>query len=359
MLLLSTCGTSLLTNGASAEDRTWLTQRSNARELAADEQARLDGLVQQRCDQLLSASLEKQRRMSAEINGIDAAVAKYRPTRTTHVLVHTDTAIGLAAAGIVRAARHARGATVSERTAPGLRTDHLAGFREALAELTAGLDPELAEYRRQGQFIVFNLTGGFKSINAYLQALGMLHAERCVFLFEGAPELMEIPRLPIRLAEGEEVRKGLDVFRRLAVGIPVPEAQGAHLPASLLMADDGHVALSVWGDVVWARERTALMGERLLPSLSSRVRHAPALEGQVSRESAAHRAEVNDALDALCAHLEQGRPMLKSRTFKALAGNPVPGSTHELYAWSTGGAGRLFGRFEGDVFVVNELRKHL
>jgi hypothetical protein len=70
--------------------------------------------------------------------------------------------------------------------------------------------------------VVFNLTGGFKSLNGYLQTVAMISADRCAFLFEGAPELMEIPRLPVRLAEIDEqgacsVQRG-EVLRRSGGG---------------------------------------------------------------------------------------------------------------------------------------------
>lgn len=65
-----------------------------------------------------------------------------------------------------------------------------------------------------------SLTGGFKPLSGYLQTLAMISAERCVFLFEGMP-LMEIPRLPVRLSELDELREHAALFRRLAVGYTV------------------------------------------------------------------------------------------------------------------------------------------
>jgi len=99
-------------------------------------------------------------------------------------------------------------------SACGLRTNRLASFRVALADLTEQLDTLVRSYREQGWFVVFNLTGGFKSLNGYLQTLGMISADRCVFIFEGAPELMEIPRLPVRLSELDDVREHMDIFSR-------------------------------------------------------------------------------------------------------------------------------------------------
>ncbi|MBX6330150.1 MAG: hypothetical protein IRY89_16465 [Pseudolabrys sp.] len=48
--------------------------------------------------------------------------------------------------------------------------------------------------------------------------------------------------------------------------------------------------------------------------------------------------QVNEALDALSAHLDLNRDLPKSNTLKRLGGNPTPPATHELYLWSDGAA---------------------
>src|SRR5690606_12625974 len=152
-----------------------------------------------------------------------------------HVLVHTDTALGKASANLVQ---EALGNQTSLVSAGGLRTNSLASFREALADLTRQLDALVGSYREQGWFVVFNLTGGFKSLNGSLRTLAMISADRCVFLFERAPELMEIPRLPVRLSELDELREHAPLFRRLAVGYTVRPDDAKGVPESLLMELD-------------------------------------------------------------------------------------------------------------------------
>lgn len=354
LLLLSTCGTSLLTNGASNEERTWVTQVANEMEVDA---ARLKPIVNARREELKAADALTRRKMSAELNGIGAVLDRYKPKQVFHLLIHTDTALGKATTDLVQ---EALGKQTSFVSASGLRTNSLASFREALADLTRQLDALVQSYREQGWFVVFNLTGGFKSLNGYLQTLAMISADRCVFLFEGAPELMEIPRLPVRLAEIEELREHSALFRRLAVGYTVrtDEAKGA--PDSLLMELDGRVTTSVLGDVAWTRHRSTLFAEKLLAPLSTKVHVAEAVPKAFAGLEAAHKIQVNEALDEFSAYVDHGRTLPKSRTFKKLQGDPVPGSTHELYAWSDGAAGRLFGHYDlNGVFVFDYLRGHL
>lgn len=354
LLLVSTCGTSLLTNGAGDADRRWLTQIANDIEV---DSPRLTSIVDERRDRLKAADEPTRCKMSAELNGIGAVLDRYKPKQLFHLLVHTDTALGKGTAELVQAALGTQTLLVS---AGGLRTNDLASFRAALADLTKQLEALVQSYRAQGWFVVFNLTGGFKSLNGYLQTLAMISADRCVFLFEGAPELMEIPRLPVRLSEIDELREHSTAFRRLAVGYTVTVDAAKGVPESLLMAVDGDVTTSVLGDVAWARHRPTLFAERLYPPISSRVRIGEGVNRVFAGLEAPQKVQVNEALDEFSAHVDNSRPLPKSRTFKKLQGDPVPGSTHELYAWSDGATGRLFGHYDAEgVFVFDRLTSHL
>lgn len=354
LLLVSTCGTSLLTNGASDVDRRWLTQVANEIEVDA---ARLTTIVEGRRESLKAADAPTRRKMSAELNGIGAVIDRYKPKQLFHLLVHTDTAPGKAAADLVHEVLDNQTSLIS---APGLRTNDLASFRAALADLTQQVDALVRSYREQGWFVAFNLTGGFKSLNSYLQTLAMISADRCVFLFDGAPELIEIPRLPVRLSEIDELRENGVLFRRLAVGYTVRADDAKSVPDSLLMEVDGEVTTSVLGDVAWSRHRATLFAERIQSPLSKNVRVADAVQKEFARSEAPQRVHVNEALNEFNAYVDHGRPLLKSRMFKQLQGDPVPGCTHELYAWSEGATGRLFVHYSaiGD-FVFDRLSGHL
>ncbi len=361
LLLVSTCGTSLLTNGADPDLRGWLNQVANQPELERADADRLQAHVEARRQQLLMANDGERRRLSAELNGVGAVLDRWPSSHVQHLLVHTDTAVGKAAGEVVAAVLRKQGHEVQFLTAPGLRTDDLPSFREALAEITGRIEEWVPGYSNKGWTAIFNLTGGFKSVNAYLQALGMLYADRCVFLFEGAPALMEIPRLPVQLVDADEVRAHLSVFRRLALGYHVEELDAVGVPDALLLMDDGQVTTSVWGDVVWQRVKKTLLGEGLLDPLSEKLTISDGVRRTFDKLAADRQVLVNTALDELSAHLDNVRPLLKARTLKKLQGDPVPPATHELYLWSDGAAWRLFGHYEKDTgrFVADSLGPHL
>src|SRR5690606_18503087 len=85
LLLVSTCGTSLLTNGASTEDRVWLTKIANDVEVDA---ARLTPLINAGRERLKAADEPTRRKVSAELNGVGAVIDRYQPKQVFHLLVH-------------------------------------------------------------------------------------------------------------------------------------------------------------------------------------------------------------------------------------------------------------------------------
>lgn len=357
LFLLTTCGTSIFNN---LEEREWLTRHSNARDIEAAEQPRFEKLLKKAESRLVDTPEADRGKLSAELNGIYACQRHWQPQTIQHFLLHSDTAFGEEVARIIARILRNDGNEPQLVTAGGLRTDDLLNFKTAISDLTRTISEwNLPSWRTNGYLIVFNLTGGFKSVNAYLQALGMLYADRCVFLFEGAEALMEIPRLPIGLKLEDAIQNYLDVFRRLDAGYVVRAKEVQDAPDSLFLEIDDQVSRSLWADMEWARLREKMLGERLLEPLSARVKVSDRVHREFDQLERERKVQVNEALDEFSAWRDNARPVLKSRTFKELEGNPLPPSTHELYAWSDGDARRLFGHYERDVFVFDRLGKHL
>lgn len=358
LLLVSTCGTSILTNNLDQETQEWLRKITNRVELSAADAGRLQEHVAQREEQLLNADGAERRKLSAELNGISAILEHWKPSEILHLLIETDTATGRATAKLVKTLLEKDRQPVQILHAGGLQAADFPSFREALADLTVQIDRWTSGYREKGWTTLFNLTGGFKSVNAYLQALGMFYADRSVFLFEGAATLMEIPRLPVKLAEADEIRSHLVAFRRLVHRYPVTKKEVDGVPDLLLLVDSDQAVTSVWGDVVWQRVRTPLLSGELLDPISPKLA-VDKIRKDVKNLSAERRMQVNEALDELAAYLDLGHKLTESHQFEKLKGDPKPPSTHELYLWSDGAASRLFGHFEGDRFIADSIGPHL
>ncbi len=359
LLLLSTCGTSVFTNKADAEQRKWLNENSNRPVLAGTDGLRLESCVSECQNRLGNAGRDESRLLSAELNGVHGVLDKWPCGRVQHLLVHSDTAVGRAAAEIVKLGLEKEHPGVQLLSANGLRTDDLGSFRAALSDLTQQIETWTRGTGTYDQ-IIFNLTGGFKSVNAYLQAFGMVYADRCVFLFEGANQLMEIPRLPLSLDDFECTREHSSFFRRNALGYALKLEDAVGIADSLILLDDGSATTSVWGDVVWSRHRKRLFGERLLEPLSPKLGLANGVRKTFDQLPVDRRIETNEALDQLSGYLDGVRPLLKSNTFKQLSGKDHLPSTHEMYLWNDRGAWRLLGHYEeGGRFLADLIGPHL
>lgn len=104
-LIISSIGTSLLTNDASPKEREQLTRTANATKFENDAHRKLiDTRKQAALNRLKSEGVEAIRKASAELNGIYGIYGGILPKRSqdVHFLITTDTIQGKATAEIVK-----------------------------------------------------------------------------------------------------------------------------------------------------------------------------------------------------------------------------------------------------------------
>lgn len=357
-LVVTSCGTSVLTNAVPESERKRLTALANARELTAPEdRSFLDHCVRLAREQL-SAERSDPRRLSAELNGLLTFCGGRLPREDLHLLIVTDTALGRAAAGLLAEWMERQTGAAAQRLEPrdlALRSSE--ELRWGLVSLMKELEPWLGQYPET----CFNLSGGFKSINGYLQAVAMLHRAEIFYMFEGAREIVCIPRLPLTLDPELFCRQPM-LLRRLAIGLPVAasEARKARLPEALWLEASGGAALSEWGQLLWERARPELYRETLLePPPPIRL----GLDrGNVEKRFRTLLETINRRIDQLAEYLQGGSgpaPVsLRGLDFKALEGDPRPPATHEFDITHSHGALRGFGYFEDGGFVICDIDWH-
>lgn len=353
-LIVSTCGTSLLTNIAGS-DRALVTRHANAhykKDVPVEERTRLEGIITQARNRMQESGIDERARLSAEYNGLARYYGGRFAQGDMHWLIATDTWLGQQTAEILK---NVLGEQAQIKRIPDLRTEDLQAFRLAMATLVRLCAEEI---RPMGLKVVFNLTGGFKSVQGFMQTLGMLYADETVYVFESSRELLRLPRLPIRLDAEKTVRDALRAFRRLDVGLPVGQQEASGIPEIFLFADEGMVSLSEWGELVWREVRDKILAESLWPPIDERLRFAPDFERTVEGCSADERRQINERTAELARHLHEPGFNPRRLDFKKLA-VPTAGSTHECDAWAQCGAKRLFGHFENDVFVIDRLAEGL
>jgi len=359
--ILSTCGTSLLTHGCSDPERKLVTKYSNEKErqiIPADDAARLDTIIANVGTRMATADQPTVAMLSAELN---ALVRFYEgqpfSQRDVHGLLCTDTWLGEVAARLVESWLRQQGCTVTVLRQQNLQTAELNPFQHALSELVHWIEQTIPGYRQAGYRVIFNLTGGFKSVQGFLQSLAPFYADEVVYVFESQKELLRIPRLPVRMAATDTVRDNLTTFRRLATALPVSDVSG--IPETLFLQYKDIVMLSPWGELIWSQVKGVVYAEQLWPSPSVLLVFGPRFERSVREIAPDRRVIINVRIDDLARYLETGRTINPSSLdFKVLHGNPMPPSTYECDAWADQDAKRLFGHFEDTTFVLDKLERH-
>lgn len=362
-LILSPCGTSLLSNRA-GEHRGLITRHSNAK--TADAVPEVDRVILQRLidsvrQTLVTANVQQVSNYSAELN----ALARFYQEdfsmglQDEHYLLCTDTWLGQTTAELVRdwlLAQGIRTAHVHRQT--DLRTVDVDEFQLALSDLTLWCAQTLPGYHAARYHIVFNLTGGFKSVNGFLQSLAMLYADEVIYVFETQQALLRLPRLPVQMANEVQLRDHLVALRRLSRQLPVQPERLEGIAGVFIMRMGNEVALSPWGQAVWQENARQLYGEQLWPSPSERIVYGPGLESSLAGLSPERLWQVNQRIDDLAERLETNHPR-KRLDLKEIKGKAMLPCTHEMDAWADGDARRLFGHYEGPVFVIDQLGKAL
>ena len=365
-VILSPCGTSILTNKVDDNLRPLIFKYANTPdEISGSEGEALKKHIKERREYLLQLSPMEASKISAEINGIYRIYQKNIAlgSEDIHILIATDTWFGRETARMVKEWLQKQGIKNVQvwDDIGGLRTDSLENFHCAVSELIRRLHETLPGYRDNGFRIIFNLTGGFKSIQGVLQTLSQFYADEAVYIFETSEELLCIPRLPLVLDVLDSIKENLTVWRRLALGLPVKLEACGSIPDSFLLRLGGEVTLSPWGELIWQQCKEEIYRERFWEPPSGRITFSEEFAKEVKDLPPDRLYEINKRMDELAQHLEkEGHPNPGSLKCHPLKGEPVPDCTHEIYAWSDRDARRIFGVCHGHKrFEIKRLGKHL
>lgn len=273
-VIISTIGTSLLTNQINRnnpDESQWypkLRDTANEKwEHLSDEVQEIIGTLKERAIAKLKAGkISIIRSASAELNGIYGIYQEdlTQGKEDIHYLIATDTAQGFTTAEIVQTFLQQKGINnISIYTPSGLSTASTTNFSEGIDELIVWLQNQIPP-RRKDYKIYFNLVGGFKSLQGYLNTIGMFYADEIIYIFEGVgSELITIPRLPIAVdiaaIEPHTVKLAL-----MDAGAGLSPEQVADVPESLLGEIDDKRVLSTWGKLIWEQSKNQLLSQKLL-----------------------------------------------------------------------------------------------
>ncbi len=262
--VVSSIGTSILTNHAGPMlDLLKRTANIKSIDTFGEERRVFETHLTERHSWILDGNEKAVRDLSAELNGLFALELPF--AETSHLLFCTDTVQGRATSEIIEEKLNQLGVRRVEICVLNkMTTASQHDFAQGVDSLLNICEERLIPLRESGHHIVFNLVGGFKSLQAYLQMLGMIYADEICYLFEapGSP-LLTIPRLPIHFDLGP-LSQSLALMARLAANATVVEGEVSALPSIYVEIADGEAILSVWGKLIWSREKQELLSGDLL-----------------------------------------------------------------------------------------------
>ena len=361
IMTVTTCGTSILTNKASDEDKKVIHPNANKREgdYSPEERERLLKFVEAR---------RTARKMSAELNGFIGCYlrdgGKFSDAREdVHFLIHTDTWQGQLVAEMLRDWGASKGIAMTPILIEDLNTASLEEFRLGIGKLIRWCLDTLPGYRASGYRVVFNLVGGFKSLQGYMQTLGMFHADETVYIFESGGELLSIPRMPVdfEASAKQTVLDHFETFRRMQRGdLPLEECAG--IPETMLNIIGGRCTLSEWGEIIWGAVREDRYKAELLPPLSPLLAFSEKMRSEALqfKNDGPRMLLLNQAMDRLSRYLDSGRKdNLSGCDYKKLTGKAVPGATHEFDLWPDKRGWRGFCHEDGPRVIVDSIGEGL
>lgn len=275
-VIVSSMGTSLLTGQLTvqASPGELKTLRDAANLTEGTIPAEVAELIE-RCKTKAIAALKefdtkKIRAASAELNGIYGIYAddlNFANPRDVHLLVTTDTAQGRATAEILRAHLHRHGINDCRILTPSkLRTSHPDDFINGIKDLLHDFDEfGFAGYEALGFRIIFNLTGGFKSIQGFLNTIAMFYAHEIVYIFdgEGSP-LIHIPRLPIQLDDAAFRQHAVELAMMVHGDIRSRGTMPSVPDLAFEVDQNGDATLSAWGLLIWNKIKSSIFTTALL-----------------------------------------------------------------------------------------------
>lgn len=305
--VLSTIGISILLRMAEdSEQRDLLNRISNESQASAEVLKVVETLVARVKNRLQTGNVKTIRELSAELNGLyglyEENLALGRDD--AHWLIASDTVLGRKTAEVIQNFLATKGLTQVQVYCPKrLSTASTTEFADGIQDLIEWCENTVPDFQSSGYEVIFNLTGGFKSLQGYLNIIGMFYADEIVYIFEGSPELIRIPRLPIQVDS--------KAINNYAVALAMMEHdhifspdEVSGLPEGLLyFLDANHVTLSNWGRLIWLREKNKIFQQGLLPF--PRLVYTRGFKKDFERAEGQEKIQLQDTLAKVAHILEE------------------------------------------------------
>ena len=334
--IISTVGTSILTNmiNRTTEGTSFgiLNQSANLKDdelvQVTNSQTVIDTLAGRAESELKKNNDQINRKISAELNGIYGIYGGNLPasSQDRHCLICTDTAQGQVTGNLIKDFLETRGFPAEIVVPSQLSTRDTDVFTAGIKDLIKWLENNVSWQQDSAQDeVIFNLVGGFKSLQGYMQTFGTFYANTSVYIFEGSSQLIEIPRLPIKI-DTSVIENHILEFAMMAAGEMYPVQKLGGIPETLLepVVDNGITVagLSAWGELIWSRAKADLLAKALLPF--SRLEYLSRFYADFNNENAPKaRLELQETLAQVAYALDTNNGSTESLTEGGLRFKPL------------------------------------
>ncbi len=270
-VIVSVVGTSILTNQPIDNDIRNLLIKTANKTKSDIEKDDLD-IINKRIDKL-EAILDKSdvsdwKKRSAEANGI---LSYGVPDKSdSHLLLSTDTYQGRQTARLIQKFLKSCGCTdVQIFTPDRFTTSSAEDFRKGMVQVVEWCEQTVKSYKDKNYHVVFNLTGGFKAVQGYMNTLGMIHADEIIYTFENeGSELIRIPHLPLEidnsLAEENAVTFAiLNHIGQIDCKKLNPSGVSELYIESVNIDGVDYCSLTAWGKLIWLKCKKDVLSGKL------------------------------------------------------------------------------------------------
>lgn len=273
-VIISTIGTSLLTNQINRQEpseKDWYNQLRDTANLTLENtpvevRSIIETLKSRAINKLEKSTISQIRMASAELNGIYGIYQEQiaQGIQDIHWLISTDTAQGKATAEIVYDFLRQKGLVITDIYTPsGLSTLSTQAFSEGIDDLIVWLRKNISPLKNNYR-ICFNLVGSFKSLQGYMNTIGMFYADEIIYIFEGRESnLITIPRLPVKVDESLILPHTVKLALMNA-GLGLSPSEVSDIPGALVGEYNNQKVLSTWGNLIWEESKTQLLSRDLL-----------------------------------------------------------------------------------------------
>ena len=360
--ILTSCGLSILTNYLRDKYKIYpneVYQYANLKKEDIDKEflEKVHKAIDELKENIVNFSEDELKKISAELNALVTFYNGDFKTKDYHLLLHTDTYLGDEVASIIEHFLQSKGLTVEKFCATDLNTNSTDEFQLSLSEIIKNLSEQIEDFKNSGYKILFNLTGGFKGSNSFLQTMASLYADESFYIFETGEELLVIPRLPIKIDE-EFFSNNIKLFRANDIELDLEQKELEKLPKSVVTQIGNEYYISPWGEMVWQKYKNKIYRDELIEPISDKIVYSTEFKKDFEKLNFEEKYQLNKSIDKLEKYVvDKTNP--RSLRYHDLTGKISKQYSHEFYPFDGNDSRRAYCNEKSGVIFLEKIDAHL